>query len=146
MTELRAFQTASEVETEQAGEDLGRSLSAGDVVLLYGDLGAGKTAFVRGMARGIGANPDDVSSPTFTIVQEYAGRSATLYHVDLYRLEPAEIDDLGLDDLVSGDGIVAIEWAERWKGRPDDATEVRLEHGGEDRRAIHIRPSEKVTD
>ena len=134
------IETASETETEKAGADLGRSLTAGDVVLLYGDLGAGKTAFVRGMAHGIGANPDDVSSPTFTIVQEYAGPSATLYHVDLYRLEPAEIDDLGLDDLVSADGIVAIEWAERWRGRPDDVTEVRLEHRGDERRAIHIRP------
>jgi len=132
--------TANEEETSAAGEALGRDLKPGDVVLLFGDLGSGKTAFVRGMARGVGADPDDVSSPTFTIVQEYAGRSATLYHVDLYRLEPAEIDDLGLDDLVSSDGIVAIEWAERWKGRPDDVTEVRLEHRGEDRRAIDIRP------
>jgi tRNA threonylcarbamoyladenosine biosynthesis protein TsaE len=133
--------TANEEETSAAGEALGRDLKPGDVVLLFGDLGAGKTAFVRGMARGVGADPDDVSSPTFTIVQEYAGRSATLYHVDLYRLESAEIDDLGLDDLVSSDGIVAIEWAERWKGRPDDVTEVRLEHRGEDRRAIDIRPA-----
>jgi len=133
--------TASEEETSAAGEALGRDLKSGDVVLLFGDLGAGKTAFVRGMARGIGADPDDVSSPTFTIVQEYAGRSATLYHVDLYRLESAEIDDLGLDDLASSDGIVAIEWAERWKGRPDDVTEVRLEHRGDDRRAIDIRPA-----
>jgi tRNA threonylcarbamoyladenosine biosynthesis protein TsaE len=132
--------TANEEETSAAGEALGRDLKPGDVVLLFGDLGAGKTAFVRGMARGVGADPDDVSSPTFTIVQEYAGRSATLYHVDLYRLDSAEIDDLGLDDLVSTDGIVAIEWAERWKGRPDDVTEVRLEHRGEDRRAIDIRP------
>lgn len=132
--------TASEEDTSAAGEALGRELKRGDVVLLFGDLGAGKTAFVRGMARGIGANPDEVSSPTFTIVQEYAGRGATLYHVDLYRLEPAEIDDLGLDDLVSGDGIVAIEWAERWKGRPDDVIEVRLEHAGEDRRSVQIRP------
>jgi tRNA threonylcarbamoyladenosine biosynthesis protein TsaE len=135
------IETSTEAETETAGEALGKRLAAGSVVLLFGDLGAGKTAFVRGMARGIGANPHDVSSPTFTIVQEYAGRSATLYHVDLYRLEAAEIDDLGLDDLVSSDGIVAIEWAERWKGRPDDVTEVRLEHRGEDRRAIDIRPS-----
>jgi len=132
--------TANEEETSAAGEALGRDLKPGDVVLLFGDLGAGKTAFVRGMARGVSADPDDVSSPTFTIVQEYAGRSATLYHVDLYRLESAEIDDHGLDDLVSSDGIVAIEWAERWKGRPDDVTEVRLEHSGEDRRAIDIRP------
>ena len=132
--------TATEEETSAAGEALGRDLKPGDVVLLFGDLGAGKTAFVRGIARGIGADPDDVSSPTFTIVQEYSGRSATLYHVDLYRLESAEIDDLGLDDLVSSNGIVAIEWAERWKGRPDDVTEVWLEHRGEDRRAIDIRP------
>jgi tRNA threonylcarbamoyladenosine biosynthesis protein TsaE len=131
-------ETANESETEAAGEALGRELRPGDVVLLYGDLGAGKTAFVRGIARGIGANPDDVSSPTFTIVQEYAGPSATLYHVDLYRLEPADIDDLGLEDLVSGEGIVAIEWAERWKGRPDDVTEVWIKDLGEDSRAITI--------
>jgi tRNA threonylcarbamoyladenosine biosynthesis protein TsaE len=137
-TESRRMETASEAETSTAGEALGRELRAGDVVLLYGDLGAGKTAFVRGMARGIGANPDDVSSPTFTIVQEYAGPSATLYHVDLYRLESAEIDDLGLEDLVSGEGIVAIEWAERWKGRPDDVSEVSIKDLGEDSRAITI--------
>ena len=134
----RDMETASESETSAAGEALGRDLGPGDVVLLYGDLGAGKTAFVRGMARGIGANPDDVSSPTFTIVQEYSGTSLTLYHVDLYRLAPAEIDDLGLEDLVAGDGVVAIEWAERWSGRPDDVTEVRLEDSGEDRRRIRI--------
>jgi tRNA threonylcarbamoyladenosine biosynthesis protein TsaE len=132
------FETADEAATGEVGEALARTLRAGDVVLLYGDLGAGKTAFVRGLARGVGANPDDVSSPTFTIVQEYAGPSATLYHVDLYRLEPAEIDDLGLEDLVSGDGIVAIEWAERWKGRPDDVMEVWIEDLGEDRRRIRV--------
>ena len=91
-------------------------------MLLYGDLGAGKTAFVRGMARGIGANPDDVSSPTFTPrpgIRRF-GRDA----VSRRSLPPEgpEIDDLGLEDLVSGDGIVAIEWAERWNGRPDDVT------------------------
>lgn len=132
--------TSTEMETTAAGEALGRELKPGDVVLLYGDLGAGKTAFVRGLAAGVGANPDEVSSPTFTIVQEYSGTQATLYHVDLYRLEPAEIDDLGLEDLVSGDGIVAIEWAERWRGRPDGAgvVEVRLIDKGEDRRSIDI--------
>jgi tRNA threonylcarbamoyladenosine biosynthesis protein TsaE len=134
----RTASSESELQTAALGEDLGRVLRPGDVVLLYGDLGAGKTAFVRGMARGIGANPDEVTSPTFTIVQEYAGSSATLYHVDLYRLEGPEIDDLGLEDLVSGDGIVAIEWAERWKGRPDDVTEVRIEDIGDDRRRISI--------
>ena len=137
-TANRELLTATEAETSAAGEALGRGLRAGAVVLLYGDLGAGKTAFVRGLARGVGANPDDVSSPTFTIVQEYAGASLTLYHVDLYRLEPAEIDDLGLEDLVAGEGVVAIEWADRWRGRPDDVTEVRIEDAGDDRRRIRI--------
>lgn len=127
--------TTSEEQTADAGERLAARLKPGDVVLLYGELGAGKTAFVRGLARGLGAPEADVSSPTFTIVQEYGGR-LTLYHVDLYRLEPKEVDDLGLDELVSADGVVAIEWAERWHGRPDDAIEVRLEHAGEDRRSI----------
>ena len=134
-----AFDSGSEAETGRLGESLAARLRSGDVVLLYGDLGAGKTAFVRGLARGIGANPEDVSSPTFTIVQEYAGSALTLYHVDLYRLEAAEIDDLGLEDLVAGDGVVAIEWAERWRGRPDDAIEVRIEDAGEDLRRIRIQ-------
>jgi tRNA threonylcarbamoyladenosine biosynthesis protein TsaE len=134
----RVFDTASEADTSAVGESLGKTLQRGDVVLLYGDLGAGKTAFVRGLARGVGADPEDVSSPTFTLVQEYAGPRVTLFHVDLYRLEPAEIDDLGLEDLVSGEGVVAIEWAERWPRRPDAATEVRIEEAGEDRRKIQI--------
>ena len=129
-------ETVGESATTAAGEALGRSLRAGSVVLLYGDLGAGKTAFVRGMARGIGADPDEVSSPTFTLIQEYAGQAFTLHHVDLYRLETAEIADLGLEDLLDSGGVVAIEWAERWPGRPTDAVEVWLEHLAEDRRRI----------
>ena len=137
--------TNSEEATSAAGEELARRLAAGDVVLLYGELGAGKTAFVRGLARGLGAPVEEVSSPTFTLVQEYQGR-LPLYHVDLYRLEPAEVDDLGLEELVSGDGIVAIEWAERWRGRPDDVIEVRLEHAGEDRRRVEIRTYSASSD
>jgi tRNA threonylcarbamoyladenosine biosynthesis protein TsaE len=139
VTTSQSLMTSSEEETSAAGERLAALLQPGDVVLLYGDLGAGKTAFVRGMARGLGASADEVSSPTFTIVQEYAGPRAMLYHVDLYRLEPVEVDDLGLDELVSGDGIVAIEWAERWRGRPDDVYEVRLEDAGDERRLIAIK-------
>ena len=132
--------TQSEEETIAAGERLASRLKGGDVVLLYGDLGAGKTAFVRGLALGLGAPGGDVSSPTFTLVQEYRGR-VTLYHVDLYRLEPKEVDDLGLDELVLGDGVVAIEWAERWTGRPDDVCEVRIEDAGDERRRIAIAGS-----
>jgi tRNA threonylcarbamoyladenosine biosynthesis protein TsaE len=130
--------SASEEETERAGELLARRLRPGSVVLLYGELGVGKTAFVRGLARGLGAPAQDVSSPTFTLIQEYAGSEATLYHVDLYRLSPREVDELGLEELVSGEGIVAIEWAERWAGRPDDGCEVWIEDVGEDRRSIRF--------
>jgi len=138
----REILTASEEETVGAGEQLGASLRPGDVVLLTGQLGAGKTAFVRGLARGVGAAPDDVSSPTFTLIQEYRGGRATLHHVDLYRLQAAEVADLGLEELVSGDGIVAIEWAERWDERPADAIDVRIEDTGDDRRQIRIeRPA-----
>ena len=133
----REVLTSSEEETASEGEALGRSLRAGDVVLLYGDLGAGKTAFVRGLARGLGASDEDVSSPTFTLIQEYRGR-LTLYHVDLYRLESREADDLGLDDLIGGEGVVAIEWAERWNGRPSGVLEVRIDDAGGDRRRISL--------
>ena len=129
--------TQGEDETSNVGELLARTLRPGDVVLLYGELGAGKTAFVRGLARGLGADPEGVSSPTFTLIQEYAGR-IPLYHVDLYRLQPQEIPDLGLDDLVLGDGVVAIEWADRWPGRPAAAVEVTIEHSGEDARSIQV--------
>ena len=130
--------TTSEEETSSAGEALAARLEPGDVVLLYGELGAGKTAFVRGMARGLGASPDEVTSPTFTLIQEYPGHRATLYHVDLYRLDSHEVDDLGLEDLIAGSGIVAIEWAERWRARPDGACEVWIEDAGDERRTIRI--------
>ena len=130
--------TAAEEETSRLGEELAPALRAGDVVLLYGPLGAGKTAFVRGLARGLGAPAEEVSSPTFTLVQEYTGGRLPLYHVDLYRLEAKEVDDLGLDELISGEGVVAIEWADRWAGRPEDACEVWIEDAGEDRRIVRV--------
>ena len=130
--------TGSEEETSAAGERLAGRINAGDVVLLYGDLGAGKTAFVRGLARGLGASPDDVSSPTFTLVQEYRGGRVTLHHVDLYRLKEIEVDDLGLDELTLGPAVVAVEWAERWTDVPPGAWVVRISSEGEDQRRISI--------
>src|SRR6188768_3321387 len=123
---MQSIETNSETETSAAGESLARSLKPGDVVLLYGDLGAGKTAFVRGLARGLGASSDDVSSPTFTLVQEYRGSRVTLHHVDLYRLKEIEVDDLGLDELTLGPAVVAVEWAERWADPPPGAWVVRI--------------------
>jgi tRNA threonylcarbamoyl adenosine modification protein YjeE len=126
--------TTSEAETIAAGRDLGRTLRPGSVVLLEGPLGAGKTAFARGLAAGLGCDPDDVSSPTFTIVQQYAG-PVPLQHVDLYRLAPDEVDDLALDELIA-DSVMAVEWPDRWRGAPADAIRVRLVPLDGDRREI----------
>jgi tRNA threonylcarbamoyladenosine biosynthesis protein TsaE len=131
--------THSEQETFTLASKLAGTLSPGTFVLLYGDLGAGKTAFVRGLAAGLGANPDDVSSPTFVIMQHYKGRTP-LTHVDLYRLESAAaVDDLGLEELVSG-GVLAIEWAERLPRVPDGRVEVRIVDAGGNNRRITISP------
>jgi tRNA threonylcarbamoyladenosine biosynthesis protein TsaE len=128
--------SASEGETIALGRDLGRRIAAGTVVLLDGPLGAGKTAFVRGLAEGLGCEADDVSSPTFTIVQHYRGAPA-LQHVDLYRLRPEEVADLGLDDLLEG-AVMAVEWPDRWHDAPEDAVRVSIVHAGGDRRQVTI--------
>jgi tRNA threonylcarbamoyladenosine biosynthesis protein TsaE len=132
--------THSEAETEEAGARLAATLRDGDVLLLHGDLGAGKTAFVRGLARGLGADPGRVSSPTFTIVQSYRGESLTLVHADLYRLTPAEVDDVALDDLLAPATVMAVEWAERWTSAPPSAIQVRLEHAGDTDRRLIVTP------
>jgi tRNA threonylcarbamoyl adenosine modification protein YjeE len=125
--------THSEGETAAVGRRLARILRPGDTVLLEGPLGAGKTAFARGLAEGLGCDPDDVSSPTFTIVQEYRGRTP-LQHVDLYRLTPAESDDLGLDEMLER-SVLAVEWPDRWREAPDDAIRVTIAiESGADRR------------
>ena len=126
----------SEADTVEAGRQLAPTVRAGDVVLLSGSLGAGKTAFVRGLAQGLGADPGDVSSPTFTIVQEYRG-AVLVQHVDLYRLTPAEADDLGLDELGSG-AVLAVEWPERWSDPPAGAIQVSIEPGKGDHRTITV--------
>ncbi len=129
--------TRSEQETVDFARDFAARLRAGSVVLLVGDLGAGKTTFVRGLALGLGLDPEEVSSPTFTLIQEYRGHPS-LYPVDLYRLQGAEADDLGLEELAAGDAIVAIEWAEKLRARPPGAIEVRFEDRGGDVREIVI--------
>jgi len=130
--------THSESETAAAGRQLAATLRPGSVVLLYGDLGAGKTAFVRGLADGLGVPPEDVSSPTFTLVQEYRGGRVPLFHVDLYRLnDPREMDDLGLDEIAE-EGILAIEWAEKWPRPPLGAISVSIAHGDGDARTVEI--------
>ena len=135
----RTITTHSESETASVGRDLARTLGPGSIVLLIGELGAGKTAVVRGLAQGLGVAADEVSSPTFTLIQEYRGGRLPLLHVDLYRLDdPREIDDLGLDELGT-DGVVAIEWADKLPRPVQEAIVVRIELGEGDTRTIRVR-------
>jgi tRNA threonylcarbamoyladenosine biosynthesis protein TsaE len=130
--------TRSEAETADAGRQLAAALHAGSVILLLGDLGAGKTAFVRGLAEGLGVSPDAVTSPTFALLQEYRHGRLPLFHADLYRLnDPREVDDLGLEEIAE-DGVLAIEWAERLPRPPRSATIVRITHGEGDVRRVTI--------
>lgn len=130
--------THSEAETRACARELASTLRANDVILLTGNLGAGKTAFVKGLAEGLGVDPADVSSPTFTLVQEYRGGRLTLYHIDLYRLTPPEVDDLGLDELADSGGVIAMEWPDRWTDAPGGAIRVRIDTVRDDERAILI--------
>jgi tRNA threonylcarbamoyladenosine biosynthesis protein TsaE len=134
---MRTVTTSSEEATMDAGRALAAELHAGDVLLIEGPLGAGKTAFVRGLAEGLGADPGDVSSPTFTILQQYAG-AIPVYHADLYRLTAADAADLGLEET-GADGVLAIEWPDRWAGAPATALRVLIDDEGGNERRIHIR-------
>lgn len=124
--------------TRLAGEKLGRVCQPGDVILLEGNLGAGKTALTQGIARGLGV-PGVVNSPTFTLVKEYAGR-LPLYHFDLYRLDdPAEALDLGIEEYLEGQGVCVVEWAERAEGIwPPDHLRVRLSIAGPEERLLEV--------
>lgn len=128
----------SEAETAAAGRALAEQLHAGDIILLTGDLGAGKTAFVRGLAEGLGIDTTQVSSPTFTLIQEYRGGRLKLYHVDLYRLTPREVDDLGLDELIDDGGVVAVEWPDRWTDPPKETFRLEIRNKGDDEREIRL--------
>jgi len=110
----RTVFTLSEEETIEFGRAMARGLEGGELVLLEGELGLGKTAFVRGVAAGLGVLPEDVSSPSFTLIQEYPGGRLNVYHVDLYRLDsPEEIATLGLDEILDGEGVTLVEWGEK---------------------------------
>ena len=112
------------------------------MLLVSGDLGAGKTTFVRGLAEGLGINPGDVSSPTFTLVHEYRVGRLTLYHADLYRLERAATDDLGLEEIGIKDGVLAIEWPDRLSHDLAGALLIRLDVMSDSTRRITIGPPE----
>lgn len=135
--------TRGEQETAAVGRDLARTLEPDAVVLLSGDLGAGKTAFVRGLAEGLGIDPQEVSSPTFTLVQEYRGGRLPLFHVDLYRLRPVEVGDLGLEEITRSGGVTAIEWPDRLPRGFGGAVEVAIDHDEADDTARRIVISDR---
>ena len=132
------FTSQSEIDTRAIASRLAADLRPGAVVLLSGDLGAGKTAFVRGLAEGLGIDPGDVTSPTFTLVHEHRGGRLPLVHVDLYRLDRADLDEIGLDQDVAEQGVVAVEWAERLTRPLGGAVTIRISDEGGDRRSITI--------
>ena len=132
------YQSHSEEETRRIAAAFAANLESGTVVLLGGDLGAGKTAFARGLAEGLGINPDEVTSPTFTLVHEYQGGRLPLIHVDLYRLDRAELDEIGLDQDLAARGIVAVEWPERLSRTINDAISIHIADRGGDSREIVI--------
>lgn len=119
----RQFQTHSPNDTLSLGKKIGQHLQSGDIVFLYGDLGAGKTTLTQGIAQGLGVAGDEyVRSPTFTLVNQYRGK-LPVFHIDLYRIDSSqELEDLGLEEVFAGEGVSIVEWAEKLFGREDTST------------------------
>jgi len=146
--DARELTTHSAEETVAFGRTLAELLSPPKTVLLRGDLGAGKTTLVKGIAEGFqAASEEDVTSPTFTLVHEYRGPRATLYHIDLYRIDtPRQLETLGLDDLVSANSILLIEWGEKFpRFAHERDVEIALESVGENSRHIRITTAAHVS-
>ena len=132
------FITNSPLETEKVGEALGKVLIPGSVLAYEGDLGAGKTAFTRGLARGLGAT-EQVTSPTYTIVNEYLSGRMPLFHFDMYRLASSDdLWDIGWEDYLERGGVCTVEWSENVRDAMEDAITVCIQKLGEDSRKITI--------
>ena len=137
---MPTYRTASEEETIALGRRLGRGLPKKQLVLLIGQLGAGKTTLAKGMVQGLqAASPDEVSSPTFTLIHEY-GTEGRAYHVDLYRLdELREVATLGLDELLEREAVLLVEWGERFPSLwPEERMEIEIRTVGESEREIRV--------
>jgi tRNA threonylcarbamoyladenosine biosynthesis protein TsaE len=134
-------ESASARQTKSWGRRLASLLEGGELLGLIGELGAGKTCFIKGLARGLSLREEDILSPTFTMIQEHHGR-LPLYHIDLYRLEDARLDDLGLREYLFTPGVAAVEWFERLREAPElDFLSVRIEYAGANTRRIEFRAS-----
>ena len=140
------FITNSPAETEKIGSALGKIIKPGTVIAYRGDLGAGKTAFTRGLARGLGSN-EMVTSPTYTIVNEYLGGRIPLFHFDMYRLASSDdLWDIGWEDYLERGGICAVEWSENVEDAMENAISITIEKLGEESRRITIEGGEDLAD
>ena len=140
------FITNSPIETEKVGEALGKVLRPGTVLAYEGDLGAGKTAFTRGLARGLGA-AEQVTSPTYTIVNEYLSGRIPLFHFDMYRLSSSDdLWDIGWEDYLERGGVCAVEWSENVADAMEDAITVCIQKTGEESRIITITGGANLED
>lgn len=149
----RRWLTRSAEETRAVGEALAAELAPDGVLLLSGDLGAGKTVLAQGVARGLGVDPAEVQSPTFTLIREHrvAGAAGDIvprfFHLDLYRLEPAQVEPLGIEELLAGPGVKVVEWAERLPYPPDPALRLELRRAaGQEEREIREASRSSSTD
>lgn len=143
LSDLLPAETGSPEATQALGGQVAEALSPPRVLALSGELGSGKTQFVKGFCAGLGVDPARVTSPTFTIINEYASEGGPVYHIDAYRLSgAAELEALGVEDYVFGEGYVLIEWADRIADLlPEDTIRLHFAHVGEERRRISPRPS-----
>ena len=140
------FITNAPAETEAIGEALGKILTPGTVLAYRGDLGAGKTAFTRGLARGLGSK-ELVTSPTYTIVNEYLGGRLPLFHFDRYRLHSSDdLWDIGWEDYLERGGVCAVEWSENVADAMEDPIMITIHKTGEQSRISHIEGGEKIAD
>ena len=140
------YTTTSPAQTEALGAALGQRLKAGTVIAYRGDLGAGKTAFTRGLARGLGCR-EIVTSPTYTIVNEYLGGRIPLFHFDMYRLASSDdLWDIGWDDYLERGGVCAVEWSENVADAMEDPITITIEKTGEESRRITIEGGEDFAD
>ena len=140
------FETNSPTQTEEIGAALGKIIEPGTVIAYRGDLGAGKTAFTRGLAKGLGCT-EIVTSPTYTIVNEYLGGRLPLFHFDMYRLRSSDdLFDIGWEDYLDRGGVCAVEWSENVDDAMEDALYITIEKLGEDARRITIEGGGDLAD
>lgn len=143
---MKTIISHSEGETFQLGVRLGTVLTAPAAVLFYGELGAGKTVFIRGVCSALGVRDGDVHSPSYTLINEYRG-TCLIFHADLFRLAGEDdLYEIGLDEILDSDAVVLVEWAERMKYGPLRAVSVHLRHLGQDDREVRIEGESLITD